>query len=92
VSDPIAETLAARAEYVRTVLPVVATYTRQVLVEVDLEKIRTALAADGDHGRVAWIDALILARTRFLEAERLAAMAESSPVVLTPPTPEGTAS
>jgi hypothetical protein len=80
------------AEYVRTVLPMVAAYTRQVLVAVDLQMLRDELARRGDHAQVAWIDALILARTRFLEAERLAAMAASSPVVLTPPTPEGTAS
>lgn len=80
------------AEYVRTVLPMVAAYTRQVLVAVDLQMLRDELARRGDHAQVAWVQALIDAKELFERAERLAAMAASGPVVLTPPTPEGTAS
>lgn len=87
-TDPIAEIQATQAEYVRNVLPVVMTYTRQVLGQVDLELLRRQ--ADPRH--VPWLDALIVARDRFGDAERLAAMSRT-PINLPPiQTPEGTAS
>lgn len=87
-TDPPAEVQAAQTEYARTVLPVVMTYTRQVLGEVDLELLRRH--ADPRH--VPWLDALIVARDRFGDAERLAAMSRT-PIDLPPmQTPEGTAS
>jgi len=86
-TDPIAEIQATQAEYVRNVLPVVMTYTRQVLTEVDLELLRRRV----DPRHVPWLDALIVARDRFGDAERLAAMSRT-PINLPPIQPEGTAS
>ena len=44
--------------YLRTALPVLAAYTRQVVLEVDVERLRAAARHAGTADHLAFLDAL----------------------------------
>lgn len=66
------------AEYVRHAGPVLVTYTRQVLMEVDLLRLRKASEAEGDTAAVAWLDAMEAARLAFADMQRARDRAEAA--------------
>lgn len=57
-------------DYTRTALPILLTYSQQVLDGVDLPKLRRSAFRAGDTQQLALIDALIAARAAYVNYEK----------------------
>lgn len=66
----VAQAGALDLEYDRFAWPVLETYVRSVVFDVDLERMRRVAYAGGEADRVRFIDALIATRNAALTYER----------------------